>query len=246
MTTRVINNAIKAALQNLDKPLAIILAGHNGSGKTTLWYKHIAQHLTIPLINADRMMLSILPEPNSRTRHLPAWAQNLRDNDKLWMSIAQRGVQAFVAQAMGSKAAFAMETVFSYWEEQANGTIKSKIDTIADLQGAGYFVLLMFVGLTSVSLSIGRVHTRTAEGGHDVDFQKLRSRFPRTQHAVNKALKVADATILFDNSRSQKSAFTPVHIRTKTGVMFDIRNTMRRKPRTITTWLDIVAPLSED
>lgn len=46
------------------KPLAIILAGHNGSGKSTMWKKHLSDRLQIPLINADRMMVSILPEAN--------------------------------------------------------------------------------------------------------------------------------------------------------------------------------------
>ena len=47
------------------KPLAIIVAGHNGSGKSTLWNERLAPELNIPLVNADRMMLSILPEPRA-------------------------------------------------------------------------------------------------------------------------------------------------------------------------------------
>jgi len=221
--------------------LAIVLAGHNGSGKSTLWYKHLADDLHIPLINADRMMLSILPEHDARGQLRP-WAQQLRDNNELWMGIAQKGVQAFVAQAMGSQAAFAVETVFSYWEPQKDGAVKSKIDMIHELQAAGYFVLLIFVGLTNVNLSIGRVETRKLEGGHDVEFRKLLERFPRTQHAINAALDIADAAILFDNSRSQGLAFTPVQIRKKSTVIFDIRTASQRVPKAITQWLDIVAP----
>ena len=54
-------HAIRAEQQRSKKPLAIILAGHNGSGKTTFWYGVLADILQIPLINADRMMLSVLP-----------------------------------------------------------------------------------------------------------------------------------------------------------------------------------------
>lgn len=238
-----ISKAVAQALdgQTINKPLAIILAGHNGSGKSTLWYKHIADELEIPLINADRMMLSILPEHNQQNRLRP-WAQSLRDNNNLWMEIAQKGVQAFVAQAMGKKAAFAVETVFSYWDVQPDGTIKSKIDLIKSLQDTGYFVLLMFVGLSNVSLSVGRVHTRAMEGGHNVNFNKLLERFPRTQQAVANALNVADAAILFDNSRSTNLAFTPVQIRAKKKIIYDIRRDEKRKLRVITNWLDVVAP----
>lgn len=242
MTFKSIEAAVKTALQKQDKPLAIVLAGHNGSGKSTLWYDHIADQLRIPLINADRMMLSVLPEVN-KERRLRHWAQELRDKNTLWMKVAQNGVSAFVAQAMGMQVPFAYETVFSHWEEQPDGTVKSKINVIVELQQAGYFVLLMFVGLTNVSLSIGRVQTRKAEGGHDVDAKKLVERFPRTQKAVRAALDIADAAILFDNSRSDRLAFTPVQIRNKDKIIFDIRDVMKRKPKEIMTWLGVVAPV---
>jgi hypothetical protein len=85
------------------------------------------QLLEMPLINADRMMLSILPEPGE-DRHLVPWAARLRDRDIGWMRVAQQGVQAFAGHAMAERVPIAMETVFSYWEEQADGRIASKID----------------------------------------------------------------------------------------------------------------------
>ncbi len=63
-----------------DKPLAIVLAGHNGSGKSTLWYDKLADILRIPLINADRLTLSILPAPSGEPPVLRPWAVDLRDN----------------------------------------------------------------------------------------------------------------------------------------------------------------------
>jgi predicted ABC-type ATPase len=44
-----------------DKPTTIVLAGHNGSGKSTLWYDRLADNLQMPLVNADRLTLSLLP-----------------------------------------------------------------------------------------------------------------------------------------------------------------------------------------
>ena len=91
-------SAMLLAADNARKPLAVILAGHNGSGKSTLWYGRIAPRIQRPLINADRMMLSLLPERDSNGR-LPAWAARFRDEDTAWMRVAQKGVEAFIEQA---------------------------------------------------------------------------------------------------------------------------------------------------
>ncbi|MGO4567583.1 zeta toxin family protein [Rhizobium sp. 2YAF20] len=223
------------------KPLAIILAGYNGSGKSTMWRKTLAGQLRIPLINADRMMLSILPEPNSEGA-LADWALDLRDNDRNWMLVAQQGVQAFVGHAMQAQVPFAMETVFSHWKEHEDGSIESKVDLIRDIQAAGYFVLLFFVGLTDTDLSILRVRTRVAEHGHAVDETKLRERFPRTQKAIRQALDIADASVLVDNSRDEKRAFSVCVVRRQGETLFDIRNSERTAPSGIAKWLDIVCP----
>jgi predicted ABC-type ATPase len=224
------------------KPLAVILAGHNGSGKSTMWLRHLSPNFQIPLVNADRMMLSILPEADGGGR-LIKWAQELRDTDESWMKVAQKGVEAFVAQAMVRGVPFAMETVFSYWEELPDGKFASKVDLIREMQAAGYFVLLFFVGLSNVQLSIGRVMTRVAEGGHSVDVDKLIDRFPRTQRAIGVAASVADATVFTDNSRGERQAFTVCRIQIGEREVFDIRHAARRRtPNEIGEWLNVVSP----
>src|ERR1700741_123214 len=114
----------------------------------------------------------------------------------------KKGVEAFVALAAQASVPFAMETVFSHWRRKSDGTYESKIDKLLELQAAGYFVLLLFVGLTNASLSIGRVESRHAQGGHGVPVDKLVERFARTQQAIRHALPIADAAILMDNSRT--------------------------------------------
>jgi predicted ABC-type ATPase len=233
---------VQRAQRHSNKPLAVILAGHNGSGKSTMWRRHLSPSFQIPLVNADRMMLSILPEPDHDGK-LTKWAQALRDTDESWMKVAQKGVEAFVGQAMARGVPYAMETVFSYWDERTDGTVKSKIDLIREMQQAGYFVLLFFVGLANVQLSIGRVVTRIAEGGHAVDVDKLLERFPRTQRAITAASSVADATIFTDNSRTARQAFTVCRIQIGERKVFDMRHRARRRiPREIDEWLSVVSP----
>jgi len=207
-----------------------------------MWYKRLANTIQIPLINADRMMMSILPQVEHGQR-LPAWASELRDKDEAWMGVAQKGVESFVAQAMLGKVPFATETVFSYWKALGGGKFASKVDLIREMQKQEYFVVLLFVGLSSSQLSIGRVATRVAEGGHAVDAKKLHDRFPRTQKAINQAIHVADAAILTDNSRAQRSAFTVSQIRQGAKVIFDIRTARKRPPKEVLAWLDIVDPI---
>lgn len=234
-------DAILDAQKESNKPLAIILAGHNGSGKSTMWYRHLADKLQVPLVNADRMMMSILPEVASG-EHLPTWASKLRDSDTSWMQVAQRGVEAFVAQAMVRGVPFAMETVFSHWRELEDGTTESKIQLIQQMQEAGYFVLLFFVGLSNNQLSIARVCTRVATGGHNVDIQKLLERFPRTQKAIRQAVGVADAAILTDNSRELSEAFTVCRVQMGNQEIYDRRNMRAKNPQAILDWLEVVSP----
>ncbi|MDZ4841198.1 MAG: zeta toxin family protein [Hyphomicrobium aestuarii] len=233
---------ILADQRSTAKPLAIVVAGHNGSGKSTLWRRRLSPQLQIPLINADRMMLSVLPEPDS-DGNLAAWAQRLRDNDQNWMKVAQQGVQAFVAHAMLMKVPFAMETVFSHWVEHPDGTVNSKLDLIKDMQSAGYFVLLFFVGLTNSDLSILRVQTRFAEHGHNVPTERLVARFPRTQRAIRKAATITDAVIFTDNSRDIDQAFTVCRAQLGTNLLYDLRHKAGSAPPAITEWMDLVCPI---
>jgi len=228
-----------------DKPIAIILAGHNGSGKSTLWYDRLADDLQIPLVNADRLTLSLLP-PVGADKKLTPWASRLRDEDERWQKLSQDGVQLFMGLAMDQGMSFAFETVFSYLEAQPDGTFKSKTDVIHSLQEHGYYVVLLFVGLASAELSILRVSTRKTQGGHDVPEAKLRSRFPRTQQAIRMASEVADLTLMFDNSRNLDSAFTLVRAQRKKEILYDCRDvSFKQDPDLVKIagiWLAKVAP----
>lgn len=228
--------AIQKAHQKTKKPIAVVLAGHNGSGKSTLWREHFADQLRLPLLNADRLMLAVLPELDAKQRLRP-WAQTLRDTDERWMLVARDSVKAFQAQAMAKQAPFAVETVFSYQKKLGNGRVASKVDDIEELKAAGYFVLLVFVGLPDVELSIARVSTREAQGGHSVPLDKLQDRFPRTQQEIKRALAIVDASILVDNGGEE---FLACVVRLGTKRLFDVRK--GGAPAAAYPWLGVVDP----
>jgi predicted ABC-type ATPase len=235
---------VLAAQEASGKPLGIILAGHNGSGKSTMWRDHLSDRLQIPLINADRMMMSILPEVGDPLE-LPAWAASLRDENPSWLEIARLGVEAFVAQALDRQVPFATETVFSHRKPLPDGTIDTKIGKIRELQEQGYFVLLVFVGLANVELSVARVLTRVASGGHSVPEPKLRARFPKTQSIIAEAKSIANAAILVDNSLGPDEAFSVCRIQLGNEALFDVRDGVDVSPA-ILEWLEIVAPVPEN
>lgn len=227
MTTKApptIERLLQDELEREKRPVAFVLAGHNGSGKSTLWYQRLAGNLQIPLVNADRLTMSILPEPSGSPPRIPAWAQTLRDENTTWQILSQSGVKLFRELIMEQRQAFAFETVFSHWKELPDGNVESKIDDIKTMQRRGYMVVLIFVGLTSLSLSILRVQNRKRTGGHDVPTAKLTERFPRTQKAIGAASKVADLTLMVDNSLDEKRAFQFVRAQRKRIVLFDARD----------------------
>jgi predicted ABC-type ATPase len=216
---------LRKTVAEANKPVAFVLAGHNGSGKSTLWNERLSDALEIPLINADRLTASILPERNPTTLMVPDWAQRFRDYDERWQLLAQSSVRAIVALVMEQQLAFAMETVFSHWEKKQDGSFySSKIHEIQNMQAAGYLVVLLFVGLASAELSALRVETRVQSGGHSVARKKLFERFPRTQAAIRVASKIANLTLMFDNSRGYSDAFSLVRAQARESILFDCRD----------------------
>jgi predicted ABC-type ATPase len=126
---------------------------------------------------------------------------------------------------MANKMSFATETVFSHWRQRADGTFESKADLILELQQAGYYVTLIFVGLATPAISALRVLQRWEEGGHNVPLEKIEQRFPRTQKAIGNAAPISDMTLMFDNSFDEKRAFSLVRVQKGPLVLFDCRDT---------------------
>lgn len=195
----------------------------------------------MPLINADRLALSIYPEPDNHG-FLPAWAAAMRDADADWLHVTQNGVTSFTGHAMAVKVPFAMETVFSHERILDSGARETKIDLIREMQQAGYFVLLIFVGLKDAGLSVLRVSARVSQGGHGIPEARLRERFPRTQRIIAEAAMIADGAIMTDNSRDQPRAFTVCRVQQGERVMFDVRDQADHTPPEIQGWLDVLSP----
>lgn len=154
------------------RPLIVAIAGPNGAGKSTFYQARLRDELGLAFVNADEIAREHGIDPYTAA------------------TIADRTRREHVA--LGES--FVFETVFSDPEG-------AKLEFLLEAIEAGYHVVLCFVALSSVEESDERVSMRVMQGGHDVPSDKLRGRFPRTLHNLQRALNQLPNIIVYDNSR---------------------------------------------
>lgn len=159
--------------------LLIVVAGPNGAGKST-FVDTFLKPTGILIVSPDEVAKGLSPDSPEDVAYEAA-----RVADTWRRDLAARGVS------------FCMETVFS----DPGG---DKLRFLRECQSGGYTVLLVFIGLESAELSLGRVIQRVEQGGHDVPDAKIEARFPRTFDNLRQALTFVDRALLFDNSSADR------------------------------------------
>jgi predicted ABC-type ATPase len=162
-----------------EERLLIVVAGPNGAGKST-FVETFLKPTGILIVNPDEVAKGLSPDSPEDVAYEAA-----RVADAWRRDLATRGVS------------FCMETVFS--DPQG-----AKLEFLKECQSSGYVVILVFIGLNSAELSLGRVIQRVERGGHDVPDEKIEARFPRTFDNLRQALTVVDEALLLDNSSSDQ------------------------------------------
>lgn len=153
----------------------LVLAGPNGAGKSTFFQLFLSQ-TAITFVNADLIARAMAPESPSAVSYLAASAA---DHERRLL--------------LEEGKSFCMETVFS-------DPVGEKLAFLREARDAGYTVILVFIGMESPELCIGRVIQRVEAGGHDVSDDRILSRYPRTSSNLRAALPLVDYAYLFDNS----------------------------------------------
>jgi len=97
-----------------------------------------------------------------------------------------------IKELINAKADFAFETTLS---------TKSYANLVKKAQENGYFVILVFFWLNSVSLAKERVRIRVKEGGHFIDNETIVRRYTNgIKNLVNIYSDIVDYWIIIDNS----------------------------------------------
>ncbi|WP_247315807.1 zeta toxin family protein [Ralstonia pseudosolanacearum] len=179
-----------------NKSLMVMIAGPNGAGKTTLWQQLLKPMLEDAVeavyINADEIEREL-----SEAAQFNSNAPQTRETALQAQSEATRLRELLLSAAAGAQRHFVFETVFSdpYGHK------------LAELQrgvAAGYYVVMLFVGLDDVELAQQRVLQRVTVGGHDVSVDVQHQRFPRVFANAQKALQIVPLAVFFDNSRDRE------------------------------------------
>jgi predicted ABC-type ATPase len=161
----------------MSDPVLHLLAGPNGAGKSTLYETIVRPATHLKLVNADAIAAARWPEdPSGRSYEAAAAAADQR------------------AELIGQRRSFVTGTVFSHG---------SKLELLRAARTAGYLVTLHVV-MVPEELSVARVTSRVVVGGHTVPEQKIRLRFQRLWPLVAEAIKEADNTVVYDNTRAKQ------------------------------------------
>jgi predicted ABC-type ATPase len=163
------------------RPILVALAGPNGAGKTTFYHAHL-RPAGLRFLNADEV---------ARELEIDAYE-------------AARVVTGLRHELVKQGVSFVFETVFS-------DPVGEKLAFLKAAAQSGYTVVLCFIGLASTSTSDERVAMRVTQGGHDVPYEKLLARFPRTLANLKAAIGELPHALIFDNE-DLRAAFRQVAI----------------------------------
>lgn len=152
------------------RPVVVAIAGPNGAGKST-FFEAFLRPAGLRFLNADDL-----------ARELEIDAYDAAE-------LANRLRQALVAR----RESFIFETVLS-------DPVGDKVRFLSDAAGAGYTIVLCFIGLDSARTSQARVAMRVLQGGHDVPSGKLVGRYARTLKNLDRAIRALPFVHVYDNS----------------------------------------------
>jgi predicted ABC-type ATPase len=161
-------------------PTLTVIAGANGSGKSTL-----TRQLVSVAQDDNRSILLIDPD---------AIAKEIDPVDPASAAIAAgRKALSLSQQYIQSEASFVVETTFS-----GNTYIK----LMREAKSHGWLIVLTYIGIDNPNMNVLRVADRVKLGGHDVPREDILRRYDRSLANLNKAAKIVDELILYDNSTS--------------------------------------------
>lgn len=179
-------------------PTVLGFVGPNGSGKSSIVEKLGIRGVEL---GDPRFRGRIAVDPDTGEVLLPVVnpdeiARRIKDSSPD-LSEAECNAMAFnesnqIRQVFGNAGIdFAFETV---------GSHVSKAEFLEELKLAGYTVGVLFVSTASSDINVRRVAQRVRLGGHNVQLEKIVSRYERTMGLLPRYFAVSDYMAIYDNS----------------------------------------------
>ena len=173
---------LKNMENNGEKKVLYVFAGPNGSGKSTLIANIYKNDMLkdVRYINADiyaRTLFKNIKDEKDRNYQAMFYTMNK------------------IKENIVSGDSVVYETVMSH---------PSKLDIIKDYKENGYKVFSVFISPQSPEVNIVRVAKRVEEGGHNVDQEKIRQRFYRSNELKKELVKLSDVYYEIDNTQLPK------------------------------------------
>lgn len=75
-----------------------------------------------------------------------------------------------------------------------------KLDILKKAKEEGYFIKCVFVLTSSPQINITRVEVRVIDGGHDVDREKIISRYYKLLNNIKRLMEICDILHVYDNT----------------------------------------------
>lgn len=215
---------------SMSVPRLRMFAGPNGSGKSTIKdvvEEEIGAALFGVYINADDIEASI---EQSGYLDIPAYGVETTSEEVLGFFrnssfLGERGLAEDVARLAfaDGKLFFQSVKVNSYFASVAvdflrqklldAGTTftfetvmshRSKVDFLKLAQEKGFRTYLYYVATEDPDINISRVESRVAEGGHNVNREKIVDRYYRSLDLLVDAVQYANRAYIFDNSSAER------------------------------------------
>ena len=170
-----------------DPLFAVVYCGPNGSGKTGMM--QIVEREGLHVFGAHLVPPSQFVNPDLIRKEIQMFAS---DDER------DRAAQADAAQRRKAlreqRSTFAFETVMSH---------PSKLAELQMLKNANYSVYLTFITTKDADINVQRVKQRVltkTTTGHNVPEDRVRTRYERSLGLLPKAVEIADASYIWDNS----------------------------------------------
>jgi predicted ABC-type ATPase len=203
-----------------------IFAGPNGSGKSTLFDSLSKKYNIGVFLNADfienelvtkgyldlnefnlKLTQDNLNEFLKTKRAVSLIKKSTEENHKINISLkeniivdVEKGTHSYEGALISSflrynlqimNIDFCFETVMSH---------PSKIEEVKDAKQMGYKTYLYFICIDDPEVNLSRVENRVEKGGHNVDPDKILSRYYNTLDGLIEMIEIIDKCYLFDNS----------------------------------------------